>query len=251
MHLLCVGRQAQLTRLQKDGFPPGFLVPHRRMRILGACYHAVSTTNACFPAGMGKGSGELPDLSLLNFWLALVAACAAKRLHHGCAASAAPGKYRSREACALLVGCRQRGRCARGKTRPAGHGRGYASPSWRPHGLCGSPEEFPSVCPQLKRCEWAAPVKGHSWPPVANGQVRRCFGFLTCIVLACAVHVCGAEAVPVGLQILSFSYMFSFPWYKKGHSTAQQFYVLGVPDFMQISCVYLRYRINSWLPIHL
>lgn len=48
------------------------------MRILGARYHTVSTTNAWFSAGIGKGSGELFALSLLNFWLALVAACAAK-----------------------------------------------------------------------------------------------------------------------------------------------------------------------------
>ena len=47
-----------------------------------------------------------------------------------------------------------------------------------------------------------------------------------------------------------FAHKCPFPWYKKGHSTAQQFYVLGVPDFMQISCVHLWYRINSWLPIH-
>ena len=78
MHLLCVGRQAQLTRLHEDGFPLSFLISHRRMRILGACYHAVATTNTWFSAGMGKGNGELSALSLLNFWLALVAACAAK-----------------------------------------------------------------------------------------------------------------------------------------------------------------------------
>ena len=45
---------------------------------MGARYHTVSTTNAWFSAGIGKGSGELFALSLLNFWLALVAACAAK-----------------------------------------------------------------------------------------------------------------------------------------------------------------------------
>ncbi len=45
---------------------------------MDACYHSVATTNAWFSAGIGKGSGELFALSLLNFWLALVAACAAK-----------------------------------------------------------------------------------------------------------------------------------------------------------------------------
>ena len=80
MHLLCVGRQAQLTCLQNDGFPSGFPVPHRRLRIFDACYRAFFGLNAWFPAGMGKGSGELSTLSLLYFWLALVAALAAKEV---------------------------------------------------------------------------------------------------------------------------------------------------------------------------
>ena len=78
MHLLCVGRQAQFTRLQKDGFPPGFPVAHRGLRIFDACYRSVSGLNAWCSTGMGKGSGELSTLSLLYFWLALVAALAAK-----------------------------------------------------------------------------------------------------------------------------------------------------------------------------
>ena len=102
----------------------------------------------------------------------------------------------------------------RGRTRAAGHEREYASPSWRPHRLCGTPEEigfcFSLVCSQLKRCEWAATVRGHTFSPFANGQRRRSLGFLTCIALACAIPVCGAEASLDHSCFADFSCRFPF-----------------------------------------
>ena len=164
---------------------------------------------------MGKGSGELSALSLLNFWLALVAAWTVK--------TAAPWVRGERSAGQMPV---TRSVCALGWLSAARPMCAGENPSCRTRARVRQPLLAIAPAVRIARRNWVLLFPCLSSTKTlqmgsagegslvaaccGDGQRRRCFGFLKCIVLACAMHVCGTEACPDHSCLAVFSCGFSF-----------------------------------------